>query len=236
MLTKIDPNKNIKYTFIPKIDWNKNITLMDTIMSNDSYSKSNCNLNVDGEIIICNDLKKIDKFCKKIIQETYQEYLDFIIQRDFTKEQWVYNILDGISEQDKILYKDEKIIIIPNYTWTENKNENKNELSKLHILTFPMDKNIHCIRSLNSSHIELLSYCKTKTLEIIKNIYGFDQEKIKIFIHYAPTTYQLHIHFVLISNTDSNSSVEYSHELSNVIFNLSIKSDYYQIINMNKRI
>ena len=40
----------------------------------------------------------------------------------------------------------------------------------------------------------------------------------------------------LISNTDANSSVEYSHDLNTVITNLKIKSDYYQSVMLNKRI
>jgi m7GpppX diphosphatase len=99
-----------------------------------------------------------------------------------------------------------------------------------------MDKKLHSIRDLDGTHIELLEFIKTKTLEIIKSTYGFESVVIKMYLHYAPSTYHLHIHFVLVSNTDTNSSCEYSHELSNVIENLKINSDYYKLVVMNKRI
>ena len=235
MMNYIDLNRNIKYTFIPD---NKNFVWLNTalnnnlecIFRNDIYEKYTTLANVYGELVICKDLSKADTFCKKMIPETYQEYLDFISKRNFNKEQWVYNILDGKAEQDKILYRDDKIVVIPNYTW------DCKDMSKMYLLVFPIDRSLKSLRDLNEKHIELLEHCKNKTLEIIKNHYGFDKNDIKMFFHYSPSTYHLHIHFVLISNTECNSSVEYSHELSNVIFNLSIKSDYYQSIIMNKRI
>jgi m7GpppX diphosphatase len=106
----------------------------------------------------------------------------------------------------------------------------------MYLLVFPTNKSIHSIRDLTGEHIELLTHAKSKTLQVIKSTYLFDSDIIKMYIHYAPTTYHLHIHFVLVSNTEVNSSVEYSHELNTVITNLKIKSDYYQSIIMNKRI
>ena len=231
MLYKLDKENGKKYTFIVKSNWIESIVKTDLILENDIYKKYNSTINnLSGELIICSDLTKIDGFCKKIVPETYQEYLDFISKRDFKKEQWVYNILDGKSEQDKILYKDEQIIICPNYTW------DMIDLSRMYLLTFPTDKTLYTLRDLTDKNIELLEHIKNKTLEVINEKYGFEKEIIKIYLHYAPTTYHLHVHFVLISNTETNSSVEYSHDLSNVISNLKINSNYYQIVLMNKRI
>ena len=58
---------------------------------------------------------------------------------------------------------------------------------------------------------------------------------MKIYIHYNPSTYHLHIHFVNNLFHNISSSVEYSHELNNVIFNLELDSDYYKKIVLNKR-
>ncbi len=232
MLHKIDKDQGKKYTFIVKSNWVDKVVNTEQTFTNDVFVKYKSTLNeVEGELIICSDLKKLDGFCKKISRETYSEYLDFISKRDFKKEQWVYNILDGLAEQDKILYKDEKIVVAPTYTWVDY-----NDLSKMYLLVFPMNKKLHSIRDLDGSHIELLEFIKSKTLEIIKSTYGFESDVIKMYLHYAPSTYHLHVHFVLVSNTDTNSSCEYSHELSNVIENLKINSDYYKLVVMNKRI
>lgn len=233
MLNSINKEEGKKYTFVSKSDWIEKIEYIHDgpIFHNDMYAKYETKINnLDGELIVCSNINKLDKFCKKIVNETYLEYRELISKRDWSKEQWVYNILDGNAEQDKILYRDNKIVIIPNYTWTTN------NLSQMHLLVFPVDRKLHSLRDLNNTHIELLVDVKNKTLEIIKLKYGFDSDIIKMFIHYAPSTYHLHIHFVLISNNDVNSSVEYSHELDSIINILKIKSDYYQIMDIKKRI
>lgn len=226
MLHLINKEKGEKYTFIVKSDWINNIEYNSDKphFVNDVFSKYSTKINhLEGELIVCSNINKIVGFCKKIINETYTEYKEIIEKRDWTKEQWVYNILDGVSEQDKIIYRDEHIVIVPNYTWA-----NLNDISKMYILVFPTDKSLHTLRDLTHIHINLLSHIKNKTLEIIKSTFGFDYWTIKMFIHYAPSTYHLHIHFVLISNTDVSSSVEYSHDIDSVINILKIKSDYYQ--------
>jgi diadenosine tetraphosphate (Ap4A) HIT family hydrolase len=235
MLHSINKEEGKKYTFITKSNWISNIEYINDKpeCTNDIYSKRHVKINnLEGDLIICSNLNKLDGFCKKTVFESYNEYLDIISKRDWSKEQWVYNILDGVAEQDIIIYRDEQIIIAPNYTWDGE------DMLKLYLLVFPTDRTLHTLRDLNSSHLELLENIKTKTLEVIKSTYGFNSDIVKAFIHYSPSTYHLHIHFVLVSNTDVNSSTEYSHDLDTVINILKIKSDYYQSdnIKIKKRI
>lgn len=222
---------NINYKFIPS-----EITSFDKIrknqqtFKNDIYEKYNAIAEIEGELIICNDAAQMRKFEKKIMRETYEDYLKYIQKRDLKKDQWIYNIIDGLSEQDSILYRDEQCIVIPSYMW-----DNKN-IDKLHILCLPTDTTLRCIRSLDSSHIGLLKHMKDITINVIKTKYNLDECYIKMFFHYEPSTYHLHIHFVNISNHESRSSVENSHELNNVIFNLSLYSNYYKQVILNKKI
>lgn len=222
---------NANYKFIPsRLSSTDNIKKKELILKNDIYEKYKCKAEVEGELIICNDISKIRKFNKKIIRETFEDYLKYIKKRDIEKDRWIYNIIDGISEQESILHRDDKCIVIPSYMWDGINTE------KLHILCLPIDTSLRSIRSLDSYHIPLLEHMKDITLDIIKKRYGINKEYIKMFFHYEPSTYHLHIHFVNIANCDSSSSVEYSHELNSVIFNLSICSNYYQLAILNKKI
>lgn len=233
MFHTINKEEGKKYTFISKADLLKQIDYNNEnpTFHNDVFSKYSAKINnLEGELIICSDINKLDGFCKKVVYERFSEYQEIISNRNWSKEQWVYNILDGVAEQDKILYRDEHIVIAPNYTW------NMNDNNLMYLLVFPMNKELHTLRDLNSTHLELLEHIKNKTLEVIKEKFGFDSNVIKMFIHYAPSTYHLHVHFVLVSNTDVNSSVEYSHDLDNIINILKIKPDYYQITDIKKRI
>ena len=168
-------------------------------------------------------------FQKKIIRETYEDYLKYIVKRDIRKDKWIYNIIDGTSEQDSVLYRDNVCIVIPSYTWDGIC------MDKLHILCLPTDISLRSIRSLNQTHIPLLEHMKRVTLGVISAKYNIDEYYIKMFFHYEPSTYHLHIHFVNTANYDVRSSIEYSHELNSVLFNLSICPDYYQKIILNKR-
>jgi m7GpppX diphosphatase len=222
---------NINYKFIPsKITSYNTIKKDKLVLKNDIYEKYIATAEIEGELIICNDNNQLRRFEKKIVKETFDEYLKFILKRDTKKDLWIYNIINGISEQESILYRDEYCIIIPTYTW-----DCKN-IDKLHLLCLPVDKTLRSIRSLNSSHNSLLEHMKYTTLDVIKKIYNLNESYIKMFFHYEPSTYHLHIHFVHVNNQECRSSVEYSHELNNVIFNLSICSDYYQRAILNKRI
>jgi m7GpppX diphosphatase len=214
------PNTVISFPCIRKIK---------TIIENDSFTKYEAIAEVKGEYIICNDITKLKKYSKRIIKESYDEYLDFLSQRDIEKDRWIYNIIDGKAEQDKILYRDLNLIVIPTYTW-----DSKN-IDKLHILCLPTNKNIRTIRDLTSEHIPLLQHMKYITLETIEKSYGLKEENLKIFFHYEPSTYHLHIHFINTGHTESWSSVEYSHDLDTVIFNLKMDSDYYKKIKLNRR-
>lgn len=232
MLNKINVEQGKKYTFIVESDWLKDLEIGSTILENDVFTKSDAIiLNVKGSLIVCSDINKTTGFCKKIVKETYSEYLDIISKHDFKKEQWVYNILDGTAESKSVLFKNDKYTILPNYTWKD-----KSDLLKMHCLAFATCKKLYTIRDLDGSHIDFLECLKHDALSVIKSNYGFDENIIKMFIHYAPSTYHLHIHFVLISNTDVASSCEYSHELNSVIENLKINHNYYKLITMNKRI
>lgn len=217
------------YSFTPDENWVDKIEINSTSTKNDAFESHNVTLTTQGKLLICNDQTKLKRFCNKIVEETYEEYQNFILNHDVDKDKWIYNILDGIEEQEHILYQDDLVVIVPNYGW------NGKDLSKLHILTIPKDRNLKSIRSLSSTHIELLNYCKLKTLEVIENIYSINGNTLKIYFHYAPTTWHLHIHFVHLQNLDSNSSVEYCHDLNTVIFNLGICDDYYKRT-LNKRI
>jgi len=224
---------NINYKFIPsKLTDINSITKKKLTLKNDIYEKYEATALVDGEIIVCNDSNHIRRFEKKIIRESFEDYQKNILKRDCKKDKWIYNIIDGISEQESILYRDDLCLVIPTYMW-----DGKN-IDKLHILCIPTDITLRSIRSLNSSHISLLQHMKNKTVEIIEKKYNLDEHYLKMFFHYQPSAYHLHIHFVNISNLEScqRSSIEYSHELNSVIFNLSICDDYYQRAILNKLI
>ena len=214
---------NKKYIFVPMSDWTKDIQPIGHSKKSDEQTTA---LNTVGKLITC-DYSFIDH--GKITNETYEDYLKTLPKHDLKKDQWIYNIIDGLAEQEKILYRDQYIVIVTNYIW------NGVDLDALHILTIPTDKTLRCLRSLDLSHINLLNHCKNKTCEIIKERYNVEKDQLKMYFHYPPSVYHLHIHFSTIYNNNAQSSVEYSHDLSTVIFNLGIANNYYKTAILNKK-
>jgi len=222
--------ENVNYKFIPST-----VTSFDKIvknnktMENDIYEKYEATAEISGELIVCNDVSKMKRTEKKLVRETYEEYLTTLKKRDPNKDKWIYNIIDGTSEQELILHRDESCVIIPTYMWDSV------NIEKLHILCLSTDVTLRSIRSLTADHIPLLEHMKKVTLETIKAKYGVDECYLKIFFHYEPSTYHLHIHFINTAHYEARSSVEYSHELNNIIFNLSLYSQYYKVAILNRR-
>jgi len=222
---------NISYRFIPsKVTSFDGIIREKKTMENDIYEKYEAKAEISGELIICKDVTQMKNRVKKLVQEDYETYLQTLEKRDTKKDVWIYNIIYGISEQEAILYRDEKCIVFINYFWDGK------DIDKLQMLCMPIDRNLRSIRSLDACHISLLEHMKSVTLQVIREKYGLEEEYIRIYFHYEPSTYHLHIHFVNTASNQVHSSVEYSHELNSVIFNLKMKTDYYKIIKLNIRV
>ena len=64
----------------------QNIVKIKTIMENDSFTKYQAIAEVKGEYIVCNDISKLKTYTKRIVKESYKEYLEFIKNRDYEKE------------------------------------------------------------------------------------------------------------------------------------------------------
>jgi len=222
---------NINYMFIPsKVLAFDGIIREKKTMENDIYEKYEAKAEISGELIICKDVTQMKNRVKKLVQEDYETYLKTLAKRGSKKDIWIYNIIDGISEQESILYRDDKCIVFINYFWDGK------DIDKLQLLCMPTDRNLRSIRTLDACHISLLEHMKLVTLQVIRDKYGLEEGNIKMYFHYEPSTYHLHIHFVNISSNQLHSSVEYSHELNSVIFNLKMNSDYYKIIKLNIRV
>lgn len=222
---------NINYKFIPhKINNIENVIRTNKLMENDIYEKYEATAEVSGELIICKDASKLKQQVKKLVQEDYEMYMQTLNKRDPKKDQWIYNILDGIAEQESVLYRDDKCVVFLNYLWDGK------DIDKLHLLCMPTDKNLRTIRSLDFWSLPLLKHMRKVTLDLIKEKYSLEHGDIKMYFHYEPSTYHLHIHFVNTVTGHLYSSVEYSHELNNVMFNLKMMSDYYKIALLNIRV
>lgn len=136
--------------------------------------------------------------------------------------QWVYNIIDGKSERERILLETDQFIILPDIMWDGK------AIESLHILGLIKSHDIHSIRDLKPGHIPILESALEKTTEFLSLKFNLSPKTIRAFFHYPPTFYHLHIHFTTLQNRTCGCEVERAHLVQDVIDHLKFQKDYYQ--------
>lgn len=203
---------------------NSNIFVTDEIFKNDKYNQYNIKAYMNGLMTLNYPINNIKKSTEQSILflETPQHYSMFTHKRAVDCDrQWVINIFKGISEANRIIYNNNDYVLLPNMNYT---NDVINELHCLILFKNPM---LMSIRDLRKTDIDLLDASYKNSLEQIEKRYGLAKNKIIAYFHYYPTVWQLHMHLVNIDYKQANSSIEYSHNIINVIRNLKLDSMYY---------
>ncbi|XP_012173188.1 m7GpppX diphosphatase [Bombus terrestris] len=209
-------------------------TVLHKLYNNNIYGNYECYPlkkynGINATIIHPATAKHIEKFRRKdlhIIDETYELYqkitLPYIESSSFSIE-WVYNILEHKAEQDKIVYedKDEKtgFIIVNDLKWDGQTNT-------LKCIALPFQK-IQCIRELNASHLPLLKNIKEAGTAAIAEKFNVPASQLRVYLHYQPSYYYLHVHFAYLMFEAPGIYVEKAHLLSTIIRNIELMSDYY---------
>ncbi|CAD1475012.1 unnamed protein product [Heterotrigona itama] len=222
-----DDQETLKELFDDKTDLHK-------LYKNDIYGNYECfplkkYNGINATIIHPATAKHIEKFRRKelyIIDETYELYqkitLPYIESNSFSVE-WVYNILEHKAEQDRIVYEnnDEKtgFIMVNDLKWDGQPNT-------LKLIALPFQK-IRCIRELNESHLPLLKNIKEAGTAAIAKKFNVPASQLRIYLHYQPSYYYLHVHFAYLMFEAPGIYVEKAHLLSSVIRNIELMSNYY---------
>ena len=86
------------------------------------------------------------------------------------------------------------------------------------------------MRDLNTEALPLLRNVLTKGCAAILDRFGVPASSLKVYLHYHPSYYHLHVHFVHASmDASAGLSAGKAHLLESVIDNIAnIAGDYYQ--------
>ncbi|CAM4940326.1 unnamed protein product [Rotaria socialis] len=170
-------------------------------------------------------IKKYSRKQSCLISETSERYQTIVrpyIEQNQLNSQWVYNIIDGKSERERILLETDQFLLLPDIMWDGK------SMDSLHLLVLVKSHGIHSIRDLKPEHIPLLESLLEKTLDFISTKYAIAKNVIRAFFHYPPTFYHLHVHFTTIHNRACGCEVERAHLVQDVMDHLALKPDYYQ--------
>lgn len=87
---------------------------------------------------------------------------------------------------------------------------------------------LRSLRSLTAEHLPLLRNVQAKAVAAINEKYQLDETQLRIYLHYQPSFYHLHVHFTYLKYEAPGIHCERSHLLSTVINNIELVGDYYQ--------
>lgn len=147
-------------------------------------------------------IKKYEKQGLRIVHETpeiYKQYIRPYIAKQHEKGtlQWVYNILEGLKEQEDVIYKetgDEGFLLLPDLNW------DRKTLESLHLLGIVERRDIWSVRDLRKDMVPWVSHMRRKMLDAAVKLYPeLDRDQLKLYVHYQPTYYHFHIHIVHVS-------------------------------------
>ncbi|XP_057379100.1 m7GpppX diphosphatase-like [Daphnia carinata] len=211
-------------------------TTVECLFNNDVYYNLLCHppieLNgIKATVIHPATEKHIEKYSAKksfLIEETpliYQSVTLPHISKSKFDLQWVYNILEHKKEADRIVFEDlnpeSGFILLPDLKW------DCRSTSNLYLTGIVCKKDIKSLRDLTSEHLPLLKNLLEKGSAAITEKYGLQKSQQRIYLHYQPSYYHLHVHFTSLEFIPPGCQVERAHLLASVIRNIELKSSYY---------
>lgn len=140
--------------------------------------------------------------------------------------QWVDNILDKKAEADRIVFENpdpsDGFVLIPDLKW------NQQQLDDLYLIAICHRRGIRSLRDLTAEHLPLLRNILREGQEAILQRYQVPADRLRVYLHYLPSYYHLHVHFTALGFEAPGSGVERAHLLADVIENLEHDPEHYQ--------
>ncbi|XP_076057891.1 decapping enzyme, scavenger [Oratosquilla oratoria] len=140
--------------------------------------------------------------------------------------QWIYNILEHKKEAERIVFEDPNpehgFILLPDLKWTGK------GLEDLYLQAIVHPRNIRSIRDLRGHHLPLLRNIRDNGTRAVIYKYGIPAHKLRVYFHYQPSFYHLHVHFSALTFEAPGILCGKAHLLTDVISNLEITPDYYE--------
>jgi m7GpppX diphosphatase len=96
---------------------------------------------------------------------------------------------------------------------------NEGDIETLYLLALPrqMDPPLYTIRELNASHLPMLYSIRDNSYATIEKLFGLPRSEIRVFFHYHPTYYHLHVHFCHVKMASKSIQVGRAVFLNDVI-------------------
>jgi m7GpppX diphosphatase len=132
--------------------------------------------------------------------------------------QWVYNILDHVSETEDIFYEDDDITLLPDLKFKSFSAES------YYFTGVFRRRDLTSLRDLRGTHLPMLRRVEERVLEVLTVRLGVSARSVQLYFHYLPSFYHLHLH---VTNLNFSNELPRAHPLPQVLMNLDADSEYY---------
>ncbi|XP_027436099.1 m7GpppX diphosphatase isoform X2 [Zalophus californianus] len=102
------------------------------------------------------------------------------------------------------------------------------QLDDLYLIAICHRRGIRSLRDLAPEHLPLLRNILREGQEAILQRYQVRGDRLRVYLHYLPSYYHLHVHFTALGFEAPGSGVERAHLLADVIENLECDPEHYQ--------
>ncbi|KAK9837321.1 hypothetical protein WJX81_006094 [Elliptochloris bilobata] len=166
----------------------------------------------------------------KMAQEDPELYaaatLPFINAIPAQRLAWVYNILEKRAEVDRLIFEDPDeetgFMLHPDLKWDQS------QAQSLYCIALCVRRDLRCLRDLNASHLPLLHNIRSKCHQAVLDRYGVGSHHLRLFIHYPPSYYHLHVHVAHVQlDGGAGMAAGKAHLLDDVIDSITLLPDYY---------
>ncbi len=135
-------------------------------------------------------------------KEVYGKYVRPYMERcrEEGRLNWVFNILDGVREQENVLFRskmenaDDDYLLLPDLNW------DRETIGSLHLLALVVRRDIWSVRDLRKKHVPWLRQLRSTLSKQVAELYeGVEDDMLKFYVHYQPTYYHFHVHIVHVN-------------------------------------
>ncbi|KAJ5770080.1 uncharacterized protein N7511_002131 [Penicillium nucicola] len=149
-------------------------------------------------------IKKYSDQQLRLVTETPEIYKSHVqpymrAKREEGRLNWVFNILEGRTEQEDVVLRDEGgaggaedgFLMLPDLNW------DRETMGSLHLLALVQRRDIWSLRDLRKGMVPWLKYLRERVLDGTVRMYpGVERDMLKLYVHYQPTYYHFHVHVV----------------------------------------
>ncbi|NWY02529.1 DCPS diphosphatase, partial [Nothoprocta ornata] len=140
--------------------------------------------------------------------------------------QWVYNILEKKAEAERIVYENpdpqDGFVLLPDLKW------NQSQLDDLYLIALVRRRDLMSLRDVTAEHLPLLRNILREGQAAIAGRFGVAASQLRVYLHYPPSYYHLHVHFTALGHEAPGCAVERAHLLADVLDNVARDGRHYQ--------